>query len=614
MMRADIQRDNRTGEQFSPLRGPEDREGLINWLEAGYQQGLYARQPYEPIALRSLMMWAGNQWSSVIADPIYEWSRKDLYPEGCEVARKVNNQIPQFVRSIIATMMENMPRIECIPATSEQMDVEAAGTATKWLRYSHRKDEERRLRQGELMQLFGCGEVIRRTWYDPDVSENKWSGDVETESCHFFRYVKDPWSVGVWPPRFLVEYDARDVDWIREKYGKSVKPESVAAAADFEDRLAMNVFYNANAARESMKNAAVVKRMYVAPCGRWPNGHVWVWANKVLLDEHDLQGGWWPFARAAWLDVPMRLYPMSLVELLTADQRELNVLLSVMWESVIRQVRGDVITAGPNQTGARERILNQQTGAKQIMLPDGVTRFEFLNYSVDWRHAELSYNRLLTAMHEKAGANKPTMGQPLERVRRVGELQLLREGDITGLTWHMSNFSHDFLAPISQQKLRLARKYIRGDRYFTIFGDRSGTIYWRGSDFRDTTDVIPVPVPYLTPAMKREARLHALQLELLPPYETKLKELTSRLMLRDMGLEEVEDEIAGVLGDLEDLKKTCQFLGQRYEDTEIMLAGLRQRLLATQMMQSTQQIQAEQAAAAPALGEGEAEPAAMAAG
>jgi len=569
-------------EQFSPERRPrsEDEEkGLVAWCEAGYRQGLDARRPYEPIALRSLLFWTGNQWSTVVADPVYEWTRQDLYPEGCEVARKVNNQIPTFTRAIMATMMQNMPRIECVPATSSEEDVASAGLATRWLRYRYREDNERKLRQGDLAQLFGVGETLRRTSFDAHGREGRHEGDLLTEPVHFFRYVKDPWSVGVWPPRFLVEYDARDVDWIKEHYGKEVKPEAVAAATDFEDRLAMNVFYSGATSREPLRRAAVLKRLYIAPNSLWPRGHCYVWANGVLLASHDLQEGRFPFARAAWLDVPMRLYPLGLVELLLADQRELNVLLSLMWESVVRQVRGDILTAGANQEGAREKILNHRTGAKQIMLPNGVTKYQFLNYSIDWRHAEITYNRLMTSLHEKAGANKPSLGQPTDRMHRVTELQLLREGDIQALSWHMANFAEDFLAETARQKVRLARRYVKDVRMFTLFGDREGTAYFRGSDFRDTSDVVALPVPYLTPAMKRQALVQATEMKLLPPYANKFAEYTGRRMLQELGLDDIEDSLVGVLGPMEELEKVCKFLGARQTEVELMLAGMREQLV-----------------------------------
>jgi len=123
------------------------------------------------------------------------------------------------------------------------------------------------------------------------------------------------------------------------------------------------------------------------------------------------------------------------------------------------------------------------------------------------------------------------------------------------LGWHMEDYA-DHLCEINRQKLALTAEYVKNERMMELFGKSSANAvpYFTGADLLDTRDVIAIPVPRLSPAMKRQAIMQAGEMGWLPPWEGPEHQLRGRMLLRYMGLTEMEDELAQVYGSLEDLR------------------------------------------------------------
>ena len=558
--------------QFNIAAGKDlGAEGLIDWLESGYAFGMRTRFDYERMALLSMLFWGGQQWTQVVADNLQTFGRRDVWPDQCEEVRRVNNQIPMHTRDIVSGMLSNLPMIEAEPATHRPEDVEGAKVSSSVIKWRDRKDQERVKRQLELQWMMGCGEVLRRTWWDPDGDEG--NGDIATEVVGFFRYVKDPYSVDVWPPRWLIEFDARTVEEVRDMYDvKDLEPEGVSDAMADLDRLASNVMTSRGAStRESQKNSVILKRMCVPPSKRYPKGHYWVFASGKVLDEHNLQSGRFPYSRGQWFPIPGRLYALSLIELILTDQRYLNTLLSQMGETVAKQLRHDIVTAGVKQD-ATEKVIDAKSGRKQIQLPTGITKWDFLQYDVNWQGAQVAYEQVINDIRNKAGQSMRPMSIDLKRQVRVGELQLAREADFQSLSWHMDQYAEDHLCEISGQKLELTHDYVKDVRLVTLFGEPDADRYFTGADLRDTRNVVTIPTPNLTPAMKRQAQVQAREMKLTGPFESPQDELSARLTLKYMGLSDMEDELSKVYGPLEELQALVQQIEQKRKQAALIQA------------------------------------------
>lgn len=586
---------------------PKKKNELLVWLEECYRDALQARWPYERKTLQSLLFWAGDQWSSVYEDMTRRLGRRIEVPPYCEVARIVDNQLPIYIRSIISMATDALSDYHAVPATSDPEDKKAAKLATRLLRIRDREDNEDVLREETLLWLIGSGEILRRTWYNPDrESYDGIKGDIDTELVNIFRYVKDPLSPDVWPPRWLIEMDARHVDWVKARYGKIVEPEDVADVMRNVEILAMNVQSGGSLPTDRRNERTILKRMYIAPCENYPKGRVIVWVKDRILDEHEFQADVYPFSRARWYHIPGRLYAMSYLEPLLSDQRQLNILLSQLQEVKARNLRNDIITQGVGSV--REEIVEGTNGQKRIALDPGITRFEFLQYEAPLALAQSEYARLMTSLRDKAGLAEPITGQLASRQTTATELQLLREAGFASMAYHMRNMDRH-ICEVQMQKIALAKKYYTQARVITGAGRASEDElkYFFGSDLRNTKDVVPINVPRLTPALRRKVLVDAISSGLLGPWLDKdgmpdpFLQWVARTNLRALGLDIEEEELERIFGSYDELSERVAHLTQvGHEAYNIRAASLIQQL----MLQAIQGQTAAQSMAAGGLGEG----------
>jgi hypothetical protein len=122
---------------------------------------------------------------------------------------------------------------------------------------------------------------------------------------------------------------------------------------------------------------------------------------------------------------------------------------------------------------------------------------------------------------------------------------------------------------VAEQKLALMAKYVKNFREAVIPGDKKGPEYFTGSDLEGIDGVMAIPVPKLTPAMKRQAIAEAHQGGLTGPYPLGLQQqLACRTLLRMRGLAELEEEVAQTYGPIEELEAKCKELAQADEMIE----------------------------------------------
>lgn len=538
--------------------------------------GLECRRYFEDTAVLSLLFWAGRQWEALERD-VTQTLRRSVVPESVIYRIRItDNRIHQLARQAIAIMVGSLPELVAVPATGELSDIEAAKLATKILRWRELEDDEEAIRDIELKWVLSTGECLRRTFWDPFRGDD---GDVATETVNFFRYVKDPTNPDIWPPKWIIEYDARDVDWVKEVYGVTLEPEDVTDATHYLDKVALSVMSGreVSPAREAPKNHVVLYRMYCLPSEKFPQGRIFVWARDRLLHEADLQAGTFPFARATWSTIPGRLYPISFVELLVSDQRRRNILLSQIAHVVNAQTRGDIVGQG----SGRPRMEVMEDGRKVIIMPPQ-GNWEFVQYGLNLRDAMELADRALIAMKEKAGVQDPTLGTGIEKRVTLGELQMLREADIGQLSYYVDTYGRT-LARIGMHKIIMLREYAITERLIRGVGATgvAEVLAFRGADLRGAEDVICVPRPHLTPAMRYQARLRVLQAGLAGPYVDPADEFAKRLQLRFMGLDEVEREVERVYGPLEDcVQRASSFAMAR---SLLQIRQLQSALMQTQM-------------------------------
>jgi hypothetical protein len=547
---------------------------LVEWLTSSDMVCEEARRPYVELFLNCMRFWAGDQWRDIVQSTANRFDTRVIRPMGAEDWRLVDNQMPIYLRDAVSRAAGNWPRLECQPQDpTEMLDVQAAQIGTRFLDWRHRKDHEPWLRELEWLWMLGVGECMRQTIFDAEGGDPLYNeGDILTQVVDPFRYLKDPQSVLEWPPRFLIVREARHVDWIKENLGVVVEPETVADVQQYYDSLAMNVVAAGERKdRETMSQAAIVWQRFIPPSKKYPEGWCYVRVGKKLVRSHALQSGQWPFARGGWLPVPGRMYQMGLIELLMGDQRQLNSLVSLLYEAASKGVRGDRDVTGPiaDARGIREFPINVKTGAKVRVFPPGVQDMA-TNYQADWTQAEVQRQRIDSNLHRKSGANEPTLGQSTQRQETLGAQVMAREADSVSSAWHLNRYSDQFLVEVARQKLQLAKDYYALPRRLEGLGGKEGMTYFEGADLRDTQEVIAVAVQNLTPGMKQIAEMEAYSGGMMGPYESLGHRYAAWTALKRRGLTDVVEQMETTYGTYEDLEKQLSEVAKIQAETEMV--------------------------------------------
>jgi len=555
-------------------RASWDTAEIVEWLRASDAVCEAARRPYVELFLNCLRFWAGDQWRDIVGSELTGYQTRDIPTLGTQDWRLVDNQVPIYCRHLVATATANMPRLECVPEdATEPLDVFAAQAGTRFLDWRHRKDHEPWLREMEWLWMLGTGECLRQTTYDAEGGDPLYGeGDILTRTIDPFRYLKDPQSVLEWPPRFLTVREARHVDWIKEHLGVTVEPESVADVQQYYDSLAMNVVSGQRQQREPLKNAAIVWQRFIPPGKRYPQGWLYVRVGTKLVRSHALQGGQWPFARGGWSPLPGRMYPMGLIELMMGDQKQLNALVSLLYEAAGKAVRGDRTVTGPvaDPRSIREFVHNKRTGGRTTIYPPGVTDMP-TRYEADWQQGAVQVGRIDQNLHRKSGANEPSLGQPIGRGDTTATEWLgSREGDTIVGAWHLGRYADQHLTEVDRQKLLLAKEYYVLPRRLEGLGAKNALIWFQGADLRDTKDVVTVATAHMTPAMKQQASAQAYGAQMLGPYESLAHRYAAWTALRRQGLDDLVEEMEAAYGSFEELEGQVRELAQGQVEAEKM--------------------------------------------
>jgi len=553
--------DKHLGLSFVPEQeGQEGRKAKAAWLERLYVLADQARRHYEPDWFQNISYLAGNQREQeAFAGDVLRYRRVPL-PVPTRKAWLAINHIYGMVRQASATLQEALGRQVCVPATSDEEDVQAASLGSDFL--LSRSDEEEALRLIELVWTMTTGRVLRMTQYDPWASGEGLTGpvpglgDVETMTLNPWRFHYPPWAETGRLPEWVIVSEVRDTDEINDIYGAEVQPEQYADAARYLDRLLMNVVGQQGSVGAgtppARSRACVLKRLYAAPTREQLKGRMFVWANGVELPPRggvELPEGEMPFVPIEWFPIPGRLYPLPFVSPLRDIAREINVAVSQIIELKNRQLRGDIVVRG---VGDVTHEWDEETGQKKIRLAAGILEYDFLRYDLKVADAERLLMRLWNEFMQVAGMHEQSMGQNPPRGVTATQVQVLRESDLRGLTLFRAGLDSGH-SRVGRQKLLVARNHFKMARMVRVTGYRNQVRVrsFYGADLRNTQDVRPKARPLLTEAMKAQIRVEAVAAGLLGPYAGPEDQLAKLVALEAMGLpdDEIEWLMSGVTAD-----------------------------------------------------------------
>jgi hypothetical protein len=471
-----------------------------------------ARRQQEAEWYTNCLFLAGDQWE-VAAEDVRRNRSIHVHAPHTKV-KIVSNQILGLARQCASAQSENMAGLVAAAATNEPEDIAAAELATDLLQAYFEEHNEREVCLNEILWAMVAGRVLRCTYWDPDADGTgiggvlPGAGEIATRTLNPFQFHMSPWVSASEDMPFVILSDVRDVEEIREIYGKGVKEESVAQAVGTLDRLLRGILQGATGdSTPRRKHAAIVKQLYCRPSTKRPKGRLIVWCGEGLLDDGDLPEGQMLDVPCDWFPVPGRAYPLPFVTPLRPLQREINIALSQIVEFKNRSLRGDMVLRGSGQVTSD---VDEETGAKRIYIPENIREWKLMEYVQNVTEAERLLVVFWNDMMKAAGLHEQALGENPRGNVTLGQIQLLREADLQGLTLFRS-IRDRANAKIGRAKLLIAHEHYEIPRLLRVVGEANAVdvSYFRGADLRSTQDVRAVPAPVLTETMKAAIRTDA---------------------------------------------------------------------------------------------------------
>ena len=524
------------------LRGTD--EDLVYTFRQTINRCWALREPYARLWMYCAAFLRGDQWADWDSEMRSEARRPEALPSIIADARSVDNHLPIYYNKHGLAFRQGMPILRAVAPSEKPLDKLAAELGTRLLELREDVDHgnEWALRMSAVRQILLFGEALARVQWESDGGDGK--GDVLVEGVPVFGFLKDAYSVGKWPPRFLIEMDCRHVDEIHDIYGAWVPTESgLVERTHYYDTLAVSMAQTTwEQTRPAMPDAAIVYRIFFSPCKTYSKGMCFHLVGDQILRRHALQAGRWPFARAVWEESELNLYPVGLIERLLTDQVQRNTLVNIGLETAIIKARGDLWISGPGGRKPREEVYNKNTGAKYLYWAQG-TDIKPRETGMNFQDARAQLELIDDNMHDKANLPRPSLGQSLEKERTLGAQVLAQQAASTDAGEQVEQFGEQFLVPIAQDELALYAEYAVAPREIDM-GQGDGMFRFHRGHLRAVREVTAIPMPRMSPAQKRSMIALAQAGGLMPPYVNARQEATARQTLISQGLEELEKMIA----------------------------------------------------------------------
>ena len=532
-----------------PTGDPTEKIGK---LESILRAGLLRRKTYEDQWRNNILFLRGRQWERAVEAPT--GSRRIEFSPPNTRAKFTDNQIYPLARQAAAALVDNIAQPIATPATNEPEDVVAAEIATDLLRFRQVEDHEEEMRRIETLWVMVSGIVLRTTYWDPDkgsmlpIGRVLGAGDIETAMLNPWQFVLSPWATSARDSEWICLTDVRPVEEINDIYGSDVASEECATLIGLNERDMMGLVADSHGTGtiQPVRNAAILKRLYIRPDTKRPDGEVITWANgKLLGPKATLPEGEMPFQHLEWFPAPGSPYPLSFVSPLVDLQKEVNITISQLVELKNRQLRGDMVVRGTQSPREEWQPTTDfddpNTGRKTVYMDATVQDWKFLEYNLDPSNAERLMARFYNDMMQISGIHESSLGMQQPSGTPATTTLALKESDLSGLTIfrHAFNFAH---ARIGRQKILIARNHYKVPRLNRIVGDGNEVKVqaFLGADLRTCEDVHPMTTPMLSELEKTQIRSALVAGLAFGPYQGPKDQLAKIRMIQSSGLPDAD--------------------------------------------------------------------------
>jgi hypothetical protein len=291
----------------------------------------------------NISYYIGQQWIS------WDESNKRIFiPEKREgEVRFVSNKINPIIRRTLSKLTKNKPISDVMPASSDDVDIEAAHLADKvsqWLDYNlDLGDVDKQL----IMWAITTTNAFAKPFWNPNIGisvdkAGTKQGDIDIDVISAFDFVVDPTAKKWDEVKWVCQKRMRSVTYIKDNYGVEVSAESNLTASNIFDMQLKDLNTIGAIKYNKQEDSAIVKEYWELPTSEYPNGRRITIANGVLLFESEDIGFGpddktereLPYFPCGAIDIPGRFWTQSVIELLIPLQREINRTRSKIIENI----------------------------------------------------------------------------------------------------------------------------------------------------------------------------------------------------------------------------------------------------------------------------------------
>jgi len=507
------------------------KKGLPSELKES-EQFFFASQEEQraflPIWYRNIAFYMGFQWLDLLPG---NTNFLTLPHMPTWKVKLVVNLVMPTLRTEAAKILRINPYIATVPSSDTEEARQSSRMATRIMDGKYHDDNFQRKLYNLVMWMLNCGSSYLWTLWDPTagrawsdqiknpatgelITHQFFSGDVIDEVTGPFEVFKEPQGPEEFEDhRRIQRVRLLEVDFIKDKWGVTVPPETIDHQSQFRNRLASLAHLHQFGLLTSSSNhfnnrrMVLVKEEFHLPSGKHPNGLHAMWGNDhVIVDPEPLD--YWlrgrralPVSQYDHITVPGRSNGMSNTEQIGPLNVQYNKLNSMALENAnllsrpkIKAPQGslddDSWTDQPGEVVEYRPIGG--LGPEPVTPPQMPAYFFQLMDSMPGKISDVS------------GIQDVSRGKLPRRATSGKAIDLLQDADDTRMGLTVRNFGSSLERSMTIKLEVMKRKY-REERLIKKVGRAHGVevLRFKASDLKDA-DTVRV---LMQPALSRGAKI-----------------------------------------------------------------------------------------------------------
>lgn len=415
--------------------------------------------------------------------------------------RITHNVLQPRVLTKLAKQTKNRIKYDVVPDTNDQDRAEVAKAGTKFLHVWWDEQEGDLKTRDIFLNANVKAWCASKVYFNPeagkDITPSEGQpgyekdgkqinmGEIEWRICDPLTLYIDPAATTEDEIRWIVEEKPRDIDYVKEKYGKEVAPDDTVTYQPSFDITNGNIGYNDTTRKN--KNMVMVRELWMKPCKKYPNGLKVTTTRMEFLDK-DENAGEIPYILFGDIPVPGSVKYKAFIESMLPIQRGLNITLTMF--STNMKKMGATKWAVPLGSGVDEEELNDEiSGIIHYNPTNGgkVERIPGADVPNGFDRIIEYYNRLIDDM---SGAREITTGRLPAGLDTASGLALMVEQENEKLAITSQNYERG-MKKLLKRVLKLMKKHYTEERMGRILGpdNEIEIVAFTGSDLSGEEDV-----------------------------------------------------------------------------------------------------------------------------